>query len=85
MEERISLKELLATLKERLVMIILITMTAGLVSGVVSYFFLTPIYQASTQMLVNQAKSEQSLYSPSEVQTNLQLINTYNVIIKRKL
>jgi capsular polysaccharide biosynthesis protein len=82
MEETISLKELLETLKKRLVMIILITMTAGLVSGVVSYFFLTPIYQASTQILVNQTKNEQSLYSPSEVQTNLQLINTYNVIIK---
>ncbi|WHZ02858.1 Wzz/FepE/Etk N-terminal domain-containing protein [Neobacillus sp. YX16] len=82
MEETISLKELLETLKKRLVMIILITMTAGLVSGVVSYFFLTPIYQTSTQILINQAKSEQSIYSPSEVQTNLQLINTYNVIIK---
>jgi capsular polysaccharide biosynthesis protein len=82
MEETISLKELLATLKKRIVMIILITMSAGLASGVISYFFLTPIYQASTQILVNQAKSEQSLYSPSEVQTNLQLINTYNVIIK---
>lgn len=82
MEETISLKELLETLKKRLVMIILITMTAGLVSGIVSYYFLTPIYQASSQILVNQAKTEQSLYSPSEVQTNLQLINTYNVIIK---
>jgi capsular polysaccharide biosynthesis protein len=82
MEETISLKELLATLKKRLVMILLITMTAGLVSGVVSYFFLTPIYQASTQILVNQEKSDQSFFNPSEVQTNLQLINTYNVIIK---
>ncbi|MFB3170030.1 Wzz/FepE/Etk N-terminal domain-containing protein [Neobacillus sp. 179-C4.2 HS] len=82
MEETISLKELLETLKKRLVMIILITMTAGLVSGIVSYFFLTPIYQASTQILVNQAKSDQAVYNYNEVQTNLQLINTYNVIIK---
>ncbi|MEH7111497.1 Wzz/FepE/Etk N-terminal domain-containing protein [Neobacillus niacini] len=82
MEETISLKELLETLKKRLVMIILITMTAGLVSGVISYFFLTPIYQASTQILVNQAKSDQAVYNYNEVQTNLQLINTYNVIIK---
>jgi capsular polysaccharide biosynthesis protein len=82
MEETISLKELLATLKKRLVMIILITMTAGLVSGIVSYFFLTPIYQASTQILVNQAKNDQAAYNYNEVQTNLQLINTYNVIIK---
>lgn len=82
MEETISLKELLETLRKRLLLIVLITITAVLVSGVVSYFFLTPIYQASTQILVNQKKSDQSVYSPSEVQTNLQLINTYNVIIK---
>ncbi|WP_066070653.1 YveK family protein [Neobacillus soli] len=82
MEETISLKELLETLKKRLLLIVSITLIAAIASGVVSYFFLTPIYQASTQILVNQAKSEQSVYSPSEVQTNLQLINTYNVIIK---
>jgi capsular polysaccharide biosynthesis protein len=82
MEETISLKELLETLKKRLLLIVSITLIAAIVSGVVSYFFLTPIYQASTQILVNKAKSEQAVYNPSEVQTNLQLINTYNVIIK---
>ncbi len=81
MEETISLKELLETLKKRLLLIISITLIAAIVSGVVSYFFLTPIYQASTQILVNQTKNDQTVYSPSEVQTNLQLINTYNVII----
>ncbi|WP_026568352.1 YveK family protein [Bacillus sp. UNC41MFS5] len=81
MEETISLKELLETLKKRLVLIVSITVIAAIISGVVSYYFLTPIYQASTQILVNQKKSEQSLYQTNEVQTNLQLINTYNVII----
>jgi capsular polysaccharide biosynthesis protein len=82
MEGTISLKELLETLKKRILMIILIAITAGLVSGVISYFFLTPIYQTSTQILVNQAKNEQTIMNYSDVQTNLQLINTYNVIIK---
>jgi capsular polysaccharide biosynthesis protein len=82
MEETISLKELFETLKKRLLLILLITITAVLVSGIVSYFFLTPIYQASTQILVNQAKNDQGVYNYNEVQTNLQLINTYNVIIK---
>ncbi|NMD70161.1 capsular biosynthesis protein [Bacillus sp. DNRA2] len=82
MEETISLKELFQTLRKRLGLISVITITAVLISGIVSYFYLTPIYQASTQLLVNQTKNEQSVYSPSEVQTNLQLINTYNVIIK---
>lgn len=82
MEETISLKELLETLKKRLALIVSITLIAAIISGVVSFFFLTPIYQASTQILVNQTKNDQTMYSPSEVQTNLQLINTYNVIIK---
>jgi capsular polysaccharide biosynthesis protein len=82
MEETISLKELLVTLRKRLMLIVLITITAVLVSGVVSYFMITPIYQASTQILVNQKKNDQNSYNTSDVQTNLQLINTYNVIIK---
>ncbi|PFP30859.1 capsular biosynthesis protein [Bacillus sp. AFS073361] len=82
MEETISLKELLQTLRKRLSLILSITFIAVLISGVVSYFFLTPIYQASTQLLVNQSKNDQSTYQYNEVQTNLQLINTYNVIIK---
>jgi len=82
MEETISLKELFLTLKKRLSLIIIITAIATATSGIVSYFLLTPIYQSSTQILVNQSKDEQQVYNAGEVQTNLQLINTYNVIIK---
>ncbi|MGJ7910839.1 YveK family protein [Neobacillus sp. LXY-1] len=82
MEETISLVELLQTLKKRLRLIVSITFIAVLISGIISYFFLTPIYQASTQLLVNQSKQDESVYNYNEVQTNLQLINTYNVIIK---
>ena len=82
MEETISLKELLQTLRKRLALILAITLTAVIISGVVSFFFLTPIYQASTQLLVNQKKDDQVMLNTNELQTNLQLINTYNVIIK---
>lgn len=82
MEETISLKELFQTLKKRLSLIIIITAIAAATSGIISYFILTPIYQSSTQILVNQAKSDQQAFQYNEVQTNLQLINTYTVIIK---
>lgn len=82
MEETISLKELLATLRKRILLILSLTFVAVLTSGILSFYFLTPIYQTSTQLLVNQAKNEQPVYNPGEIQTNLQLINTYNVIIK---
>ncbi|KPB05748.1 YveK family protein [Bacillus sp. CHD6a] len=82
MEETISLKELFQTIKKRLWLIVLLTVLATTASGVVSYFLLTPIYQSSTQLLVNQAKSEQTQFTSADIQTNLQLMNTYNVIIK---
>ncbi|MGE6487371.1 YveK family protein [Paenisporosarcina sp. NPDC076898] len=82
MEETISLQELFHTLKKRIVLILTLTILATLISGIVSYFFVTPIYQASTQLLVNQEKSETPILNVSDIQTNLQLINTYNVIIK---
>ncbi|TYR72631.1 capsular biosynthesis protein [Rossellomorea vietnamensis] len=82
MEETISLKELMGTLKKRIRLIILITLTAVVVSGAVSFFLLTPIYQSSTQLLVNQSKSDQPAFDVNDIRTNLELINTYNVIIK---
>ncbi|MCA1026272.1 capsular biosynthesis protein [Cytobacillus kochii] len=81
MEETISLKELYDTLKKRIVLILSITIAAALISGVVSYFVLTPVYQSSTQILVNQAKDNQEI-TKNDLDGNLQLINTYNVIIK---
>ncbi|MFP7470585.1 Wzz/FepE/Etk N-terminal domain-containing protein [Niallia taxi] len=82
MEETISLKELFHTLKKRITLIISITLLAMIVSAVVSYFVLTPEYKSSTQILVNQTKDDQSVYNYNEVQTNVQLISTYSVIIK---
>ncbi|WP_066175307.1 YveK family protein [Bacillus marinisedimentorum] len=82
MEETISLKEIFETLKKRFSIILVITLVAVLVSGIVSYFFLTPVYQNSTQILVNKSSQDQNMYNVTDVRTNLELINTYNVIIK---
>lgn len=82
MEETISLRELFQTLRKRIWLILSITIIAALVSGILSFFVLTPIYSSSTQLLVNQAKNDQPVYNVGEIQTNLQLMNTYNVIIK---
>lgn len=82
MEETISLKELFYTLKKRVAMILVIAFGAAIVSAVISFFFMTPIYQSSTQILVNQKKQDGTMIQAGEVQTNIQLTNTYKVIIK---
>ncbi|WP_161515001.1 YveK family protein [Priestia megaterium] len=82
MEETISLRDLFAVLRKRLWLIVLITIIAATVSAIISFFVLTPVYESKTQILVNQAKSDEQLYNTQAVQTNVQLINTYNDIIK---
>lgn len=82
MEETISLKELFHILKKRLAMILVIAFGAAIVSAIISFFFMTPIYQSATQILVNQKKQEGAAIQFNEVQTNIQLTNTYKVIIK---
>jgi capsular polysaccharide biosynthesis protein len=82
MEETISLRELFYTLRKRIWMILSFAIVASLVSGIYSFYFMTPIYSSSTQLLVNKEKTDQPMYNIGEIQTNLQLMNTYNVIIK---
>ncbi|MEA3573942.1 YveK family protein [Peribacillus frigoritolerans] len=81
MEETISIQDIFKTLKKRWKLIMLLTLIAGLISGTISYFLLTPVYESSTQILVNQKKSENQLDS-NQIQSNIDMINTYSVIIK---
>lgn len=83
MEETISLKELTAIIKKRLGMIIATSLLFAVISGVFTFFFITKEYEVSTQFLVNQRDAEQTnAIQQSDIRTNIDLINTYNVIIK---
>jgi capsular polysaccharide biosynthesis protein len=81
MEETISINDVFKTLKKRWKLIMLLTLIAALISGAISYFVLTPVYQSSTQILVNQKQSENQLDS-IQIRSNIDMINTYSVIIK---
>lgn len=82
MEEVITLPDLLRMVKKRLVLIFTILFLSMTIAGVVSYYYLTPIFKASTQILINQKEFDQNQFSSQDIEMNLQLINTYNVIIK---
>lgn len=82
MEETISLQDIFQTLKKRLGMIAGITIAAIVIAAIISFYVITPMYQATTQILVNQQSSQSQQVTTSEIQTNLQLINTYSEIIK---
>jgi len=82
MEETISLQDLFKTIRKRLGLIALLTILAITVAGVISFLVLTPMYQTSTEILVNQSPTETGQLTNQNIQTDLQLINTYSGIIK---
>jgi capsular polysaccharide biosynthesis protein len=83
MEETISLKEIFEVVKKRLMLIILCVLGAALLAAVASFFILTPSYESSSQFIVNQAEQDKAMkYEVNDIRTNVELINTYNVIIK---
>ncbi|MGP4106005.1 YveK family protein [Virgibacillus sp. L01] len=83
MEETISLKEIMEVIKKRMLLIVSLVVGAALISAIVTFFMLTPNYEASTQFIVNQEQQDPAAqYNVNDIRTNLELINTYNVIIK---
>ena len=84
-ETTIELRELFHILMKRIWVVILITLMATATSGIISFFVITPIYESSTQLLVNKsddAASQLLIPSYNDIQSNLKLIETYSVIIK---
>ena len=53
-----------------------------IISAIVTFFVLSPKYQANTQILVNQTKGDNPQFMAQEVQSNIQLVNTYKEIVK---
>ena len=82
-EETISLRELFTVLRKRMSLIVIVTLLATAISGIVSYTTLKPVYQSSTQILVSQAAAG-SLASIAGMSfdNDAKYIETYNVILK---
>lgn len=80
MKDTISFKEFLGIIKKRWLFISIFTIVITTLFGTISYFGISPQYEASTQILVNQKSSNQ--LEVSVPQSSLELINTYSVIIK---
>ncbi|MGI2327527.1 YveK family protein [Planococcus sp. YIM B11945] len=82
MESTFNIKEFLGALRKRLPLIAAITILFVALSGIISYTLMKPIYQASTQILVSQNVTSVEDFNTQSIDANLQLIGTYNLIIK---
>ncbi|MDF2065066.1 Wzz/FepE/Etk N-terminal domain-containing protein [Bacillus sp. Cr_A10] len=82
MTDQISLHDFFIVIKKRILIVICIFILIVTTTVLLSIFLLTPKFEASTQILINQKEFEEERLNTQDIQTNLQLINTYNVIIK---
>lgn len=84
MTEEIDLREILGILWKRLwIILVCVTLASG-AAGVISYVYLTPIYEASTKLIVNKttSPSEVQAFTLSDVNLNIRMIDTYREVIK---
>jgi len=84
MEKTINLFDLIKILKKRFILIMSLTALLVGIAAAMSYFVLTPVYQSETQILVNQKldAQQQTQFEAQKLEIDLQLINTYSIIIK---
>lgn len=82
MEDKLSLKEVFKVFRKWLWLIISLTAGAGLIAAILSFFVLKPIYQNSAQFLVNKNNPGTQEFTEYDIRTNLELINTYKIIIQ---
>ncbi|EUJ38275.1 capsular polysaccharide biosynthesis chain length regulator [Listeria weihenstephanensis FSL R9-0317] len=83
MDSLFSIKDMFAILKKSWLWIVSFAIGGLLTAILVTYFFLTPVYSMSSQVLVSQtSQNENAISQNAEVQANLQLVNTYRVLIK---
>ena len=85
MEETIDLREYFAIIKKRFWIIALITVVAMVVSGVISFFMLSPVYEAKSTLIVNTEKSQDTqMITGDQFSVSQKLAVTYGEIIKSR-
>lgn len=79
--EEIKLQEIIKIIKKRLFFIFFITILSVSIATTITFYILTPIYQAEAQILVDQRGNSEEDFLWSRNEIDLQLISTYNDII----
>lgn len=83
-EQVISIEEIFEALKKRWKMIALITILATVISGVLSFFVIDPVYEASTKVFIGKEENSEESYSSSDIQMYQKLLKTYAEAIKTR-
>ena len=83
MEDSVSVERAWAIIKKNVASIITMMLLVGILAALITYFVMTPKYEAETQMLVS-SPGDAVVVDFENIETNLQLIHTYRDIMLSK-
>lgn len=83
-EQVISLSEIFEAVKKRWIMIVAITLAATIISGLVSFFVIDPVYETSTKLFIGKEESDETAYNTNDIQMYQKLLQTYAQAIKTR-
>lgn len=80
----LELKDYLKVLRKRIWLIAIIIVVSCTATGLISFFVLTPQYQASTKLIVNKPNETAgvSALNINDLNLNIKIIDTYKEVIK---
>ncbi|MGJ5644819.1 chain-length determining protein [Latilactobacillus curvatus] len=83
MEQTINIEQIFSILRKYRRLILSSTVVCTLLAIVITFFLITPQYSASTELLVNRKQSGDANVQWNQVQTDVQMINTYKDLITK--
>ena len=83
-EQVISISEIIDAVKKRWKIIALTTVLTTLVSGIFSFFIISPTYEASTKVFIGKEESSVENYNYNDITMYQKLLKTYSELIKNK-
>ncbi|AOO74993.1 YveK family protein [Latilactobacillus curvatus] len=83
MEQTINIEQIFGILRKYRRLILSSTVVCTVLAVVITFFLITPQYSASTELLVNRKQSGDANVQWNQVQTDVQMINTYKDLITK--
>lgn len=83
MEQGYDLRDLLTVIRKRFIWLLIIPTLAIMICGVITLYVISPIYEASTTLLIGRAQDETQL-GYQDVMLNRQLISTYSELARSR-
>ncbi|MBC2159144.1 hypothetical protein HCB21_05115 [Listeria booriae] len=79
-QKTIELADFLYVLKKWFWLIIILCIVGAMSGFVISKEFMTPIYESQSQLVIKQ-ENKKDMATTTETQSNIQLVNTYKIIL----